>query len=1479
MAGALIMGESKSQSDVFNELAYEFAERYRSGERPALTEYTDRYPELAEEIRELFPALVMMEQLGSGDDQLTGRVTSRIGCEGPTPEQLGDYRILREIGRGGMGVVYEAVQESLGRRVALKVLVHNRQLGPTQLIRFQREARAAALLHHTNIVPVFGVGVHEGVHYLAMQYIRGESLEAVLREVIRRRRDVSPAKALDHVEPENRSASLASRLLTGRLSPQPLLVAVNTDVMSPSTPPGAVEGSQWQTTQGPDRPLDGSSSTSAILGRKESHYFHYVARIGVQAADALAYAHLYGIVHRDIKPANLLLDIQGTLWVTDFGLAKSEGTDELTTEGDVIGTLRYMAPERFQGKGDPRCDMYSLGVTLYEMLTLKPAFRASQRVQLVHAILHDEPVRPRKSDPQIPRDLETIVLKAIAKNPSDRFATAGDLARELERFVEGRPIRSRRISLPERLWRWSRRNPAMALLILLAATLTSILAIGSTVAAWRFREQRDAVRIEESRFRANLKRALVAERAGREELGRSLLVQARALRHSRQPGRRSDALERLKSAVQIAQEVGSPSEYLAELRDEVIASLALTDDRTVQTWEGLNLFSFVTACCIDADRYVVLGSNGSMHVYRLSDRSLVRVVGSDRPADRSWPQFVPGGQFVYVLSGSSQTELWDIERGVVPAAWPGDVRCLSPRLDGRHVAALRSDGELRVYNLPSLTEASRCRLGVDVPRRLRYPRMSLSEDGQRLALIHPDQTRAGVYEAASGRVVRELSLPSTPPVEALALSRNGRILAIVQDRSIAVYDLADGEQIALLQGHYSEEVTAQFQPGGNWLVSTSWDGTTRLWDPIRGRLLLSLRGTNFDWTGNSSRLAVSRDRQMILHQIGAGDVLRTIECRMLEDRAGRAVSFPTRVAYSPDGQLIVIPMRPDVLIARASDGVILAHLPIGFCDQAIFQPGGTLLTHSDLGLCRWPARRLAGGTLQIGPPEPLGSFDPGPGFIYRGLSTSASGRLVGAASQRLPRPVLLDPERPWRRTWLRPHESAPDLSISPDGRWVATGGRGTFPDNDKVKIWDAATGRLLAQFAVGNAKTAFSADSQWLGVGGAYRYRFYRTGSWTPGPEFDHGEEVGVKPLAFHPGGRIAAILDSRRLQIRLVDLATGRLLAQMVPPEDSITYGLTFSPDGRFLAAAQTDRRVDVWDLSAIRRRLAELDLAEGIPDLFGGSTTAADAPAVDRIEVVGGDPAGLRLLPVRQTLRRAYFDFRALLDSDLADTEELFRRSDRWVSLGQWRLGADDYSRAFAGGTLDAPHLRFQHAVLRVAAGDLAGYRSACNHMLDVLNKTNGPRWLEFGAHAWVIAPEGPAATTQALQLAKRRAAALHTPWSDHVLGLALYRAGRFAEADTRLRASLDRNSDWDARVLDWLVIAMAQKQLGRPDEARRWLERAESWVVARLPGRPGGLNRAVPENWHWRDGILLHLLLREARALDSQGLPDLPVDVFAR
>src|SRR5262249_18703884 len=214
-------------------------------------------------------------------------------------------------------------------------------------------------------------------------------------------------------------------------------------------------------------------------GAADIPYFRSVAQLGLQVAEALAHAHQQGVLHRDIKPSNVVLDTQGTVWLTDFGLAKAEGMDDLTSPGDIIGTLRYMAPERFRGYCDARSDVYSLGLTLYELLTLQPAFAASERAQLIDRLLHDQPPRPRALDARIPRDLETIVLKAMSREPGERYPTATALAEDLRCFLADRPIRARRTPLWERTWRLCKRNrlvaslTALLVIFLLAATVAS----------------------------------------------------------------------------------------------------------------------------------------------------------------------------------------------------------------------------------------------------------------------------------------------------------------------------------------------------------------------------------------------------------------------------------------------------------------------------------------------------------------------------------------------------------------------------------------------------------------------------------------------------------------------------------------------------------------------------------------------------------------------------------------------------------------------------------------------------------------------------------------------------------------------------------------------------------------------------------------------------------------------------------------------
>ena len=425
------MADTNPDRDPLEMLAAEYMERLRQGQRPSIEEYATQHPELAEEIRDLFPTIAVTERLKAQQ----ARSSSGLATLGPARlERLGDFRLIREIGRGGMGVVFEAEQESLGRRVAVKVLPRQVLLDEKHLKRFEREARIAANLHHTNIVEVFGVGEQDGFHYYVMQYIRGAGLDAIIPRL--------------------------AKLVRNPASDQPR--------------PAPTADSDEAMADGAARGLLGSE----FDGRLGSHYWQSVARIGLQAADALSYAHSLKTLHRDIKPANLLLDTQGTVWLADFGLAKAAQSEDISLSKDLVGTLRYMAPEQFRGNTDHRSDIYSLGLTLYELLALRPAYAETDHSRLMQRIAEGPPPAPGSASGEIPRDLETIILKAISHDVNQRYQSAVAMADDLRCFLEDRPIRARRVGPAERLARWCRRNKALAgltgtslfLLVLVAAT-------------------------------------------------------------------------------------------------------------------------------------------------------------------------------------------------------------------------------------------------------------------------------------------------------------------------------------------------------------------------------------------------------------------------------------------------------------------------------------------------------------------------------------------------------------------------------------------------------------------------------------------------------------------------------------------------------------------------------------------------------------------------------------------------------------------------------------------------------------------------------------------------------------------------------------------------------------------------------------------------------------------------------------------------
>jgi len=410
------------------------------------------FPQFAEQLRDLLPTLRVLADLGNprGNAEQLGP-----GTAPRTP--LGDFKGLREIGRGGTGIVYETEQLSLGRRVALKVLPFAARLAETLPQRFQNEARAAAALNHPSIVAVYAVGCHRGMHFFAMQLINGESLASILDEL-----RVSRRGGHEQTTPAGKSPSSWCLPQNEAVSGE-----VNREGPNAESDPVATNEENAGTPANRDTECAAAGPTAidpSYLNSKP--YCSTVARLGVQCAEALHHAHENGVIHRDVKPGNLMLDKEGKLWVTDFGLAQLQRDTGVTMSGDLVGTLRYMIPEQASGmRGviDEGTDIYSLCATLYDLLTLRPCFPGDDRQGLLQQIADDAPPPPTTINSAIPADLQTIILKGLSKRRTDRYATAADLATDLRCYLECRPISAKPTSHIQRLQKWSARHHSLVI--------------------------------------------------------------------------------------------------------------------------------------------------------------------------------------------------------------------------------------------------------------------------------------------------------------------------------------------------------------------------------------------------------------------------------------------------------------------------------------------------------------------------------------------------------------------------------------------------------------------------------------------------------------------------------------------------------------------------------------------------------------------------------------------------------------------------------------------------------------------------------------------------------------------------------------------------------------------------------------------------------------------------------------------------------
>lgn len=1020
---------------------------------------------------------------GAGSSELGESAVARVmravrSDEPASPEPLdpmrsfGDYELLEEIARGGMGVVYKARQVSLNRIVAVKMILAGELASEADIKRFRGEAEAAANLQHPNIVAIHEVGEHDGQHYFSMDYVEGKDLAALVRE-------------------------------------NPL-------------PPARAAG--------------------------------YVKRI----AEAVEYAHQHGILHRDLKPSNVLIDQFDQPRITDFGLAKRvAGGSDLTGSGTLVGTPSYMPPEQADGKRgsvSPASDVYALGAILYELVTGRPPFRAETPLDTLLQVLNSDPVSPRLLNSKLNRDMETICLKCLQKEPSRRYASGQDLADDLGRLLNGEPIHARPVAATERLWRWCRRNPFAAAF---AGAVAGFLVL-ATVAALITAEWERKVAVKESNLRAKAELAYDQAQESRKQKDEALTQK---------------------------------DEALSQATQQVAIRNAATGVRFMEDGDLMrSLLWFAEALRLDKGD----PSREEVHRIRLASLlsqcpKLIRLWFHEDSANHA--EFSPDGNLVVTASDDLTARILNVQTGELAGRQlqhDGAVRTASFSFDNRHVVTASQDGQARIWD----TSTGEIRFFLKHSQPVNHA--SFSKDGRRVVSASDDGT-GRIWDAETGKQIGE-SLQHAGPVRYAEFSHDGRrVVTASDDKSARVWDAATGIPVSPSlkhDGDYAKVHHASFSPDDNSVVTASENQVAQVWHATSGAKLSTPLGhwhhVNGAWFSPDGRrvLIAGEAHSSRLFDALTGSLIG----EALHDQSLKYASF------SPDGRRVITASVDRT--ARVWDANNLSPNTPPLLHSAVvlhcsFSPDGRrVVTSCSDGTVRvWDLATQVELKWTVHhspvhhPPEPyvVRQHHAIPPLEHKGVVTCVS---VSRDGSRIASGAMDNTAKLWNTDTVQClftfQHNAPvhSVSFSPDGhRLLSASADGTG------RIWDTETGKQIgeslphqgpiryAEFSNDGCRVVTASDDN------SARVWDSQTGKAITGP-LKHPRSV--LDASFSPDGR-HVVTASDDLTAQIWSAETGKKVGEGFQHNGPVRHA-RFSPDGSRLVTASDDWKARVWDASTGR-------------------------------------------------------------------------------------------------------------------------------------------------------------------------------------------------------------------------------------------------------------------------------------------------------